>query len=186
MMLRGIVILLFSLSAAKASLYGQYALYYSSDSADTETLESSQMRNNIFIGADFGKNKQWVIGQNILIWSKSETNGSGDPFELSIMELGPRFQYFFNQTRTVFVSATYNLYAKGDITSAGETKEVSGSSYFVNLGYLFKASKAFYFGVSLNYHSLSISEKVVGTEKSTGTESYTNIYPAIEVSIRFR
>lgn len=171
---------------AQSAFYFQHGLSYDSDTHDKEQTSSTSLRNRFFLGATMGKNGQYIVGQGVNIWSKSEQNSAGSTAdEISMLELGPRFQWFMNDDKTFYLSATYNFYAKGEIKTSS-TAKVSGSSYLASLGYQFKGNRFFFFGVSLNYHSLAITESVVGQTSTNVSQSYSYIYPAIEYSIRFR
>lgn len=177
---------LFSLDSV-AGLYVQHAFNYNSDSDDSGKLAYSSMRNITFIGAAFGSTGKWIIGQNIMLWNRSVKNDDmSSAASIDLKELGPRFQYFFNESKTVYISGVYNFYVKGKRKVDGTSQDVSGTSFLATIGTQLKISKKFYFGVSLNYHSISLSEKTVDTTTTDITDSMSYIFPAVAFSLRFK
>jgi len=174
---------------SKAGFYFQHSFNYQTD-ADSDSGENakySAMRNLFVIGAKFGSAGRWVIGQSIILSGKSIGAKTLTASEKnSLNELGPRVIFYLNDLRNFYISGVYNFYAKGSRTRNGIKEDIDGSSYVGSLGVQMKASKKFYFGVSMNYHVVSIEESSVDSTQSTVSHSYTSIYPAIEFSLRFR
>jgi hypothetical protein len=182
-----------SSSLVIASLSGQASFLidistnYTSDSDDVDNLAFNKMDNRIFLGASLDKKNKFYFGQNAMLLSREFQTAAGTTDTVSVTEIGPRFQYFFNEGKNVFIAAAWNPYAKGERTRSNTTEEISGSSYFVSLGYGIKISRKLNLGASLNYHVLSIA-KVTDTSnvESEVTQAYTSIYPMIEFSFRFK
>ncbi len=173
----------------RAGFYLQHSFGHNTttNSDSGENVENSNMRNSFILGAMFGKSGQWVIGQGITHSSSStEATSLAGAEDNSFLELGPRVIFFFNQAKNFYISATYNFYAKGSRTKQGATEDIDGSSLMGAIGVQMKATKMIYFGISMNYHSISISESTVGNTKSEVSHSYSSLYPAIELSIRFK
>jgi len=171
-----------------AGFYFQHSFSYVSESEDTESLEYNTMRNVTLLGANFGKNGHWVIGQSIMSWSRSLANTAltGES-SISMLELGPRVQYYFNSGKNFYVSGVYNFYAKGERqVNGGASEDIEGTSFLVSSGIQLKVSKKFYFGLSYNYHSLSISKTASGSTTTDVSQSYTYTFPALEFSFRFK
>jgi hypothetical protein len=173
---------------SNAGFYFQHSLSYLAESEDAESLEYTTMRNITLLGANFGKSGNWVIGQSIMSWSRETTNAAmtGES-SISLLELGPRVQYFFNDGKNFYVSGVYNFYAKGDrqVNGAAE-EEIEGTSFLISSGIQLKVSKKFYFGLSYNYHTLSISKTASGSTTSDVSQSYTYTFPSLEFSFRFK
>lgn len=70
-------------------------------------------------------------------------------------------------------------------TVAGVKEDISGYSIFANAGFAFKITKVFRGGFAINYHTLKISEKTVGTTTTKLTQSYNTIYPSVEFFLSF-
>ncbi|MGB0452544.1 MAG: outer membrane beta-barrel protein [Bacteriovoracaceae bacterium] len=163
------------------------SLHYETDTDDVTQFEYGSSHYALLIGATFGKSDQWVVGQSFVNWSRTEKDeDSAADGEIALLELGPRFQYFFNTARTIYLAFTYNFYAKGTRNVAGEEYDISGTGMLAAFGAQFKISKKFYIGFSLNYHSVGISEESQDSTKSDVSNSYTMIYPAVEMSFRFK
>ncbi|MBL6990084.1 MAG: hypothetical protein ISR65_09915 [Bacteriovoracaceae bacterium] len=173
---------------AYGGIYFQYQINYTSDTDDntTETFAYSKMNNTVFIGAAFDKDGKFLIGQNVTIWNKSQQKGASDTADtISLMELGPRLQWFINAERNFYLAAVWNPYVSGTRVLGGTSETVTGSSMLFSFGYHLPLSKMFFVGGSLNYHMVSITEATVGTTTTTVADSYTSIVPMLEMSIRF-
>jgi hypothetical protein len=169
-----------------AGFYIQHALTYLShqESIDSDAKTMSGLSNIALIGARFGKNEQWVIGQSIHHWSLSNKDDPSDR-SASILELGPRLQLFLNRDLNFYVSLAYHLFAKGSRTVDGENQDVSGSSILGSIGYQLRLSRSTYLGFSVNYHNFSLSEVTVDNQKEDSSDSVTRLFPSIELSLRF-
>lgn len=181
-------IYLLNTTSVFAGLFFQNSTNYSTDTDNsTHKLNYSTLHNITFIGADIGSSGKWVLGQNVHYFSRSESDGvNTTATPITMLELGPRFQYFFDQARTVYFMAAYNIYAKGTRKISNQDQKVDGSSYDVALGVNLKVSRVTYFGVSMNYHSLSLSQKLVGTTETDISDTYSQVYPTLDFSFRFR
>ncbi|OUR95416.1 hypothetical protein A9Q84_16415 [Halobacteriovorax marinus] len=171
-----------------AGFYFQHSFNYESETEGAESLEYTAMRNYTLLGASFGKKENWVIGQSIYSWSRGTKNSAmtGES-AISMLELGPRVQYFFNSGRNFYMSGTYNFYAKGTREiNGGTSANIEGTSYILSAGLQLKVKRLFYIGFSYNYHVLNITETSSNSVVSTVSETYTYIFPAIEFSLRFK
>ena len=146
------------------------------------------MRNMVLLGATIGKKDNLVIGQSIMSWNKEHKGGSSlTAVDIALLELGPRVVWYLNDNKTVAFSGAWHPYVKGERkNSSGVSEDLSGSSIHAAMIYQFKVNKTFFIGASLNYHSVSIAEKTVGTTLTKVSEKYTDIYPAFDISLRFR
>lgn len=178
-----LVFLLLSLNAHAAFMFQHSFLYYS-DSDDAQNVESTRMNNYSFISASLDNMNKFYIGQSIHAWSKTGKESNGTEIDMSMLELGPRLLYFFNNERNVHVSFSYNMYAKGTRKVAGVSQDIEGTSMMGSLGYQLKITKTFYMGASINYYSLTLSEKTVDNTTSKVSDKYTAILPMLEFSLR--
>jgi hypothetical protein len=183
-----IILLTLITTQAKAQFFFQNTTNYQTDSdTSTQKLTYENTKNITFLGAHFGKSRQQVIGQNVIYWTRNaKENFSGKQSSMNMLELGPRLQWFMNEGRNAYIAAAYNIYAKGTRVIDGTSEEVSGSSYLLAMGIQLKIEKSFFVGVSFNYHSLALDKKTIGTTETKISDSYTNIFPALEFSLRFR
>jgi hypothetical protein len=173
---------------AQASLFFQQSGNYMNDSDTSgQKLNYTNLKSVTLIGAEFLKSRQGIIGQNIIYSTRdAKEDYSGKTTSLKMVELGPRIQLFVDEPKTFYFSFTFNPYAKGTRVILGQTETVSGSSFLVNMGYQLKITKSFFAGLSVNYHSLSLTSKTIDTTETKISESYSTIYPMIEFSVRFR
>jgi len=180
-------IFLFS-SQSYAGLYIHPRIGYHSGTDSQEGQSYNSTYYGSLLGATFGKNNNWVVGINIDQWTKTHKGSSAlTQAKITLLEMGPMFSVYLNKAKNLFVSAAYNLHAKGKRTlSSGTAQVISGSSYFAQFGYVVKFSRSVYLGVAMNYHSASISSSVVGNTQTTQSDTYTTIYPSIDLSIRFK
>lgn len=168
------------------ALFLQYSGFYHTHEDDGEQFEYSRTYNYLVVGGALDNKESFFISWSTLLWSKTYKSGSGSTEnEISIMELGPKVIWFMDDRKTIYISAAYHPYAKGDRTVDGTSQDVSGTSYLATLGYQLKVSRSFYLGASLNYHALSLSEKTVENTATDISESHTAVIPMLEFSIRF-
>lgn len=159
---------------------------YHSDEDDVETFSYSKMDYRGFLAANLDSKGKLYFGQNISQFGREYKNGATTG-KYSVLELGPRFQYYFSGDRSFYMAAAWNPYVKGSRTVSSEETDISGSSYFINFGWQLKISRSFALGASINYHSISITKETDSDNVETDvTNSYSQIYPMIEISLRFR
>lgn len=178
--------LLFS-TAAKAGFWLQPSIHYATDADDNTNFEYASSHYSFLLGATFGKKGNWVVGQSVVSWARSEGSDTTDPAnEISMLELGPRIMYLFGQGRNFYIAGTYNFYAKGTRNVDGDEFDIDGSSYIVSFGVQMKGTKKFYLGFSINYHTTAIAEESQDDTKADVTNGYSKLYPAIDISLRFK
>lgn len=175
-----------SLQDLHAGFYSQYSLSYksSTESIDSAEEEQTGLHNIVLLGASFGKHGRWVIGQSIHHWSLTGKSATGER-STSVLELGPRLMVFLNRELNFYFSAAYHLYAKGSRDVDSESQDISGSALLLSLGYQLKLSRSTYLGLSLQYHSMSISEITINDQKTDSSDKVSNLLPAIDLSLRF-
>lgn len=173
-----------STSAHADWLVGLNSGYHSSTDGNTK-FEFSDMINHAFLGASIGSKDLLYIGQNISYQSTQYKTTGTD--KISVLELGPRFNYYFNTEKTVLLMLAWNPYAKGTrTTSSGASQDISGWSYLAGLGYEVKMSRGFYLGASIMYHNINITKYELSNVSTEVSESYSSIMPMINLSFRFR
>lgn len=159
---------------------------YHSDEDDVTTFSYSKMDYRGYLAANLDSKGQLFFGQNISQFGREFKDGATTG-KYSVLELGPRFQYYFSGDQSFYMAAAWNPYVKGSRTVSSTEVDISGSSYFINFGWQLKISRNFALGASINYHTISITKETDTDNVETEvTDSYTQIYPMIELSIRFR
>ena len=115
--------------SANASFLLQYGLNYSSQQDDSSEgeFEESRTFNKVYLGASVNSRKTLFFGWNINSWSSTISQGSAPEDTYSILEMGPRLQWFMNDNYNLYFSAEWNPYAKGDREKGGSTRDISGS-----------------------------------------------------------
>lgn len=181
------LILLITTTLAQAAVYTQYSFFYYTDTDNNQDFKYSTMRNSLMLGAELSKDLNMVLGWNAMMWDRKYTPSSGSQnVPLSMTELGPRLIYFWGDERVFYNSVIWNPYAKGKRTVSGTSEDISGYSVLASAGFAFKITKTFRGGFAINYHTLKISEKTVGTTTTKLSESYNTLYPSVEFSYLFK
>lgn len=171
-----------------ANLYLQHSLLYFTHSDDVSDLEYNRMGNLFFLGASLDSNGNYILGQSIHLWTKSHTQElGGEAYDFDLMEVGPRFFWFWDDEKTIYLSAAYHFYARGTRKlAAAETEKISGKAMIFTFGHQMRIGQNFFFGASLNYYSLALAEATDTANTTTElTETFTSIYPVIELGLRF-
>lgn len=145
----------------------------------------SNMSNHLFIGASLDLKQKLLIGNNVSQVSVGLKSSNNDTY--SVLEVGPKVLYYFDEDYLFYTAVAWNPYVKGDRKVAGAASEtISGWGYLATFGASMKVNRNFAMGFSINYHSISITESVVSTTASTVSESYNTIMPMINFTLRFR
>ncbi len=120
-----------------------------------------------FLGASVGSGKKLILGTSFAQSTKAQTKGTSDTVTtITLLELGPRFHWYFSQERMWYISFTYNFSAKGTADVAGNSNAVQGTSIMASFGYHLKVSKKFAMGASLNYHSTTITSSILDSTET--------------------
>ncbi|TNE98472.1 MAG: hypothetical protein EP326_09805 [Deltaproteobacteria bacterium] len=177
--------LIYSTQASANKLMVELFSNFTSSSDDhSGTFEFSRMTNGVFLGAAISKKQQLYFGQNVIQYSRSFNTGSTT--EVSTLELGPRFTFFFSENKTWHMNLIWNPYAKGERTSGGSTYTIDGWSYEISFGYQYKVTKALYMGATMVYHSLAVTTVTNSANVESETSyTYSSIYPLITLNMRF-
>lgn len=184
-----LVLLLLALPiTANANFLFQYGLNYSSgeDSSADGDSEQSRTFHKALLAGSINRNKTLFLGWNINSWSSSLKQGDGDEDTYSMLEMGPRLQWYTNDNYNLYFSAEWNPYARGEREKVGTKRDISGSSLGVGIGYRFRISRMMGVGASLHYHSLSISEEKVNNNEDDVSDKVTNFMPMLEFTILTR
>ncbi len=162
--------------------------FYNTSEDDADGASYSTLKNHFFAGATFLSNNNMAIGWDYATWTREvKGSSSATASDLSLTEMGPRIIFYMGQNKNFFVSFNWNPLVEGDRTlSTGVSEEITGSSLYGSVGYQAKLSKKFFFGGSLNYHTVSISKATVNSTESDVSHSYTDIYPALDFGMRFK
>lgn len=183
--MRFLIVLVFCLPLSiQANILIQYDLNYSSQEASATSSKYDQNRtfHKGFMGASVNANKSFYLGWNINSWSSSHSVGTGED-SYTILEMGPRLQWFLDDNYNWYLSGEWNPYARGDRVVSTISSKVSGSSIGIGAGYRFKLSRFIGIGASIHYHSLSIDEEKIGSNETNVSDSVTNLMPMLEISI---
>lgn len=171
--------------SAHASFLIQYGLNYSSqeDNSSSGKFEESRTFHKALIAASVNGRKTLFFGWNINSWSSTIKQGNAEEDTYSVLEMGPRLQWFVNDNYNLYFSAEWNPYAKGSRDKGGENYDITGSSYGLGLGYRFRLSRLIGFGASLQYHNLNVSEEKSNSNVEDVSDSVNNLMPMLELTI---
>lgn len=168
-----------------ASFLLQYNLNYSSETDETQGLDYEKVRtfHKVFLGASVNSRKTVFFGWNINSWNSSLTYRTNAEESYSLLEMGPKVQWYFNDEYHWYVDAEWNPYARGERVKDSITRDISGSSFGVGLGYRFKLSRLVGFGASIHYHTLGIDEEKISSTESERNDTISNLMPMLELSL---
>lgn len=186
--MRLLLCLLFALPlTANASFLIQYGLNYSSQTDDSSSgdYEESRTFHKAFIGASVNGRKTLFFGWNINSWNSTNKRGSTED-TYSLLEMGPKLQWFWNDDYNLYFSGEWNPYARGEREKANVNLDISGSSFGFGVGYRFRLSRFVGFGASIQYHMLNLSEEKIGSNENDISDKVTNLMPMLELTILTR
>jgi len=129
--------------SANANVMMQYGLNYTSqyEGSSAGEFEESRIIHKVFIGTSINGEKTLFFGWNINSWTSSLSQGSSDADTYSLLEMGPRLQWFVNENHNLYFTAEWNPYATGERDKSGTSKEITGSSIGFGFGYLFTINR---------------------------------------------
>lgn len=162
----------------------QYGLNYSSEKDDSsnDDYEKTRTFHKIFLGASVNQRKTLYLGWNINSWS-SELTRASDSEEYSLLEMGPRLTYFFNENYNFYLTAEWNPYARGDRKKGPESAEISGSSYSAGIGYRFRLSRLWGLGAGVHYHHFGLSTETINSTEKKLSDTVGNVMPMLELTL---
>lgn len=180
-------VLLLTPGLAHARLMINYDLNYSNQTADTNSVKSSNSRtyHKVLVAGSLNDRKTFFFGWNINSWS-SETKSGASKETYGLLEMGPKFLWFLNDNYNLYVNAEWNPYVRGDRKPGATTEEVSGSSYGIGLGYRFRLSKMIGLGASVQYQSTTIDESKIGSNENTISDTVSHLMPMLSLSLMFK
>lgn len=155
-------------------------LNYSDNSTSSGKMTRSFQK--LFLGASINSDKNLIFGWNINSWSSAIKQASNDEETYSLTEMGPRLQYFFNDSLSFYTFLEWNPYARGSRKNNGENGDITGSSLGLGIGYRFRFTKKLGGGISLMYHNLSISNETIGSSESSRSDSISTFMPMLQIS----
>lgn len=188
-MKRIVLVLLFMFipTIAMPGFIVQESLLYHSWSDDVDDFSYNRLNNWLFFGAGLNKNNTFFLGYSYYQWSKEHIKSDGaDPSKMSITEFGVQLTWFLGDKANWKISGTYSPYVRGTRTLATVDQEIDGKSYIGSFGYQFPIGKTFFIGGSFNYYNLNVSSYTVDDDATEVSETYTDIFPMLEFSMRFR
>jgi hypothetical protein len=153
--------------------------YYSSSNENANST-FSDLTFHLFLGKSIGGKEQFYLGLNA---TKATSGQEGSEFTTT--EFGPRMAFYFNNEKSIYVTAAWNPMLSGQHGDNSALK-LKGSSYLLGLGYELKLSSNIFLGTALFYHSVHITETEASGVTGTVDETYSTTMPVISLSVRFR
>lgn len=180
----GLVFTLLIASRAFGGLYGELNAFFNTDSFTTTTSNSnSKMFYALDIYANLESKHYLFAGFHVDQVNFQETVSSTQT-SLTSLNMGPMFLWVMDRQKTYSLSLGYNLVAKGTYAIGSSSEAVTGTGIFATLSAMPQLSENFYFGIKLNYYSLSYSQSTVGTTATPVSYSRSLIFPSIGLSWR--
>ena len=188
MKLRLLFLFLLLSSNAFAGLFIQHAFFYNTSEDDADGATYSTMRNSLLFGATFTKSHRVALGWDYYTWNREiQGSSAANAVDLSLTEMGPRIFALFGPKRNIVLSVSWRPFAEGERTDVnGDSQDIEGSGMGYSLAYQFQLSTMSYLGVSLNYQTVSINQSIENSTETEVSESYTDLYPALEWSLRWK
>ncbi|MBK26264.1 MAG: hypothetical protein CME70_19855 [Halobacteriovorax sp.] len=185
-------LLLIFLSLSLAPCYGAWTIHFSNNFStegdDVDNFDYGKMDNAVFIGASLTDGGKLYVGWTYMMLSRNyKSDAVTNKDEISTTQMGPKFLWYLNDGKNIFLSANWLPFAKGERKRGGNSEDIDGSGLHFALGYQMKINRKFYVGASFNYHSLSVSEVVdSGNNLTEPSQSYTSMIPMIDLSFHFK
>lgn len=153
--------------------------YYSSSNENSNST-FTELTFHLYLGKSIGGKEQFYLGINATKATSGQTNN-----EFTTTEFGPRIAFYFNNEKSIYVTAAWNPMLDGQ-NGDNTALKLTGSSYLLGLGYELKLSSNIFLGTALFYHSVNISETESSGVTSQVDENYSTTMPVISLSVRFR
>jgi hypothetical protein len=182
------IMLLLQTATAHAFFIEGSVFYFSDGLKTTSADSSSQTLFDAALGFDLDHQGRYQVGWSYGLYStSSSTAGVSSSYSATVM--GPQFNVFLGHTKSWEFSLVYGIVTNASVSTAGATAEKwRGSSYKLNVGYLFKLNEegTSNLGLKLNYLVGMYGENF-GSGAAYSKISYTKtlIYPSIAYSIGF-
>lgn len=170
---------------SQAAFLFQYGLNYSSqkDSSTGGDFEESRTFHKAFLAGSVNRNKTLFFGWNINSWNSSIGQGDAPEDTYSLLEMGPRLQWFWSDNYNLYFTAEWNPYAKGEREKLGASRDISGSSLGFGIGYRFRLSRLWGFGAGIHYHNLNLKEEKINSTENNISDKVNNLMPMLEVTL---
>ncbi len=176
-------IFLFSASNAKAEAQIGLNTFYLSDQLTTSSTSNSTKTiwalDILFSPAGV---KNLLFGWDILGVSVSDATTTTTTFTSS--DMGPKFFWYFTKSHNWSLALSYHLISNAKY-NPGTEETWSGTSLFVELGYLPDITENFSAGVKLNYYSASYNKQTISTTTADVAYKRNLIFPSMALIYHF-
>lgn len=177
-----LLILIFPFNT-QASFLMNYGINYSSETEDSDNeYKKSRTFHKLLLGASVNQRKTLYFGWNINSWSSSLSKFSQED-NYSLTEMGPRMLWYTSDAYRWYLSLEWNPYVRGKREKSDISRDLSGSSYGVGIGYRYRISRLFGIGASLNWHKVKFDEETINSTENSISDSMSHIMPMLELSI---
>lgn len=182
-----IFMMLASVFAAKnADAYFELNSFYTSETMNTGSTETkSRMFIEACLGFAIDKDSRYMLGWNYGVFNTTNTATTTTTY--SSTQMGPRFTWFFNKSKSWSLGVAYNIVTTANYDSGtGSSAKWTGTAIKADLGYNFALTESWLLGVRLNYSSATYVSQLVGsTTYSTTSNTALFMYPSIYTVVLF-
>lgn len=156
---------------------------YLSSNTDAVTTESSAtMYGSAFVGA--AMDKAWYIGWDTVYTSARPVTSLGTQ-TLTNLKMGPAFGFFFNDSHSFTVSASYYVYSTATYKSLGGTSSSwLGGGYQAQIGYTPVVFDSLMIGIRLIYDVSTYRTSTTSSVVTNVSYTKTDIFPAFALTFR--
>lgn len=174
------------LSSSAATI--ELNLFYYSDSFSISDTENSNNRTfwDICPTVDLTSKGRFNVGWNYASMSFTDKMDTAET-TLTIVDMGPKFTYYFDKGLHWPLAFTYNLISTGKYTQGSSpSAEQRGTSMKVEVGYTPEVTEKVFIGAKLNYYKADFKEEVTGdTNLAKVTNGRSTIYPSFSFLYRW-
>jgi hypothetical protein len=126
--------------------------------------------------------KRLLFGWDVLGLSVSDTSTTTTTFATS--DMGPKVLWYFTKSENWSLGLSYHLIANAKY-NPGTAETWTGTSLFIELGYLPNITENISAGFKLNYYSGTFPKQTVGTTTSDVSYKRSLIYPSVGLAYHF-
>lgn len=171
-------ILVSSLTAQAGTMVELGGTYLSDSFKTSSSTKSTQYFYNI--GVLFTSTKRFWGGWNYSGYSQNESGST--ELKFSSMDTGPYMKWQFGRNEIYSASFAYNILSKAKADVGNGNEEWSGSSFWLQFGFMPEVKEGLHLGASLNYYAANYSKSVINGTESNVSYSKTWIFPMLSLT----
>ncbi len=160
---------------------------YSSENTSSTDVKDDATKYYYNLTGYLNISKNWWGGWSYLgisMSGNSNATGSTVPTSFQTSDTGPSVKYFFGKNDVFYVSATFNVLAKGSYKNvvSNNTETWQGTSYMAGFGVMPEIKSGLHIGVAINYYHAAYSKKTVNGTETSESNTKTWLFPTLSLS----